>query len=786
MYFILLIAPKMNTFKTNHLNKSIFFPTIAYLNYWPKPKTMKSRYTFFLAFTILLTHYKNAGAQQPNINQIVRAMSLEEKAALVVGAHTMPGNDGLLKKEDRVPGAAGHTYPLSRLHIPPIYFADGSSGLVIGQKRQTDTAVNYYTTKFPTGTLLASSWDAGLLRQVGNAIGNEAKQYGVDVLLAPAINIQRNPLGGRNYEYYSEDPLLTGKLASAMIQGIQQNQVGATIKHFAGNNQETDRHNINSVISQRALREIYLKGFEIAIRESRPWLVMSSYNKLNGTYTAENKDLLESVLRKDWNFSGFVISDWFGGKDDIQKLTAGNDLIMPGNPQQPQAIVDAVKTGKLSMAQLDRNVSRILKVILNTGSFKKTPRGHTPDLAAHAKLARIAAAEGMVLLKNEQQTLPIKRGQKVALFGSYGYAANLFRGSDQKYQQNIAGALASAGYLCTTALKSFYEQFITERRAAAYQRNRDMSSNEPMVSKEMIDAQGQEADMAIITISHNNKMGQDKNVDTDFNLTATEKELIKNVSEKFRLLAKKVVVILNVGCVVETASWRDQADGILLAWQPGLEGGNAIADVLTGNVNPSGKLAASLPVKYSDVPSAADFGSYNNAVYHEGIYVGYRYYTTFNVATAYPFGFGLSYTRFNYDHLKVYPPVAGRPVKISFRITNTGPVAGKEVAEIYVSAPKSAIDKPKQELKAFAKTKLLKPGESQLITLTINTIDLASFQTGISAWVADKGAYTIMASASSTDIKLKGVFVLKQQLTKKVSDVLKTDDVSDELKQNDF
>lgn len=747
---------------------------------------MKFRYTFFLAFTILLTHYKNAKAQQQNINQIVRAMSLEEKAALVVGAHTMPGNDGLLKKEDRVPGAAGHTYPLTRLHIPPIYFADGSSGLVIGQKRQTDTAANYYTTKFPTGTLLASSWDTGLLRQVGNAIGNEAKQYGVDVLLAPAINIHRNPLGGRNYEYYSEDPLLTGKLASAMIRGIQQNQVGATIKHFAGNNQETDRHNINSVISQRALREIYLKGFEIAIRESRPWLVMSSYNKLNGTYAAENKDLLESVLRKDWNFGGFVISDWFGGKDDIQKLAAGNDLIMPGNPQQPQAIIDAVKTGKLSMAQLDRNVSRILKVILNTGSFKKTPRGHTPDLAAHARLARTAAAEGMVLLKNQQQTLPIKKGQKVALFGSYGYAASFIRGSDQKYQQNIAGALANAGFVCTATLKSFYEQFISERKAAAYQRNGDMGSSEPMMSKEMIDAQGQEADMAIITISRNNKMGQDKNVDTDFNLTAAEKELIKNISEKFRFYGKKVVVILNVGGVVETASWRDQADGILLAWQPGLEGGNAIADVLAGNVNPSGKLTASFPVKYSDVPSAGDFGSYNNAVYHEGIYVGYRYYTTFNVATAYPFGFGLSYTHFNYDHLKVYPPVAGGPVKLSFRITNTGPVAGKEVAEIYVSAPKSAIDKPKQELKAFAKTKLLKPGESQLITLTINTIDLASFQTGISAWVADKGTYTIMAGASSTDIKLKGTFVLKQQLTKKVSDVLKTDDVSDELKQNNF
>ena len=281
-------------------------------------------------------------------------------------------------------------------------------------------------------------------------------------------------------------------------------------------------------------------------------------------------------------------------------------------------------------------------------------------------------------------------------------------------------------------------------------------------------------------------MGQDKNVETDFNLTAAEKELIKNVSEKFRSYAKKVVVILNVGGVVETASWRDQADGILLAWQPGLESGNAIADVLAGNVTPSGKLTASFPVKYSDVPSAGDFGGYNNAVYHEGIYVGYRYYTTFNIATAYPFGFGLSYTSFNYDHLKVYPPVAGRPVKISFRIGNAGPVAGKEVAEIYVSAPKSAIDKPKQELKAFAKTKLLKPGESQLITLTINTIDLASFQTGISAWVADKGAYTIMAGASSTDIKLKGTFVLKQQLTKKISDVLKTDDVSDELKQNNF
>ncbi|NUY80217.1 glycoside hydrolase family 3 C-terminal domain-containing protein [Flavobacterium sp. MAH-1] len=730
------------------------------------------------------------------IDKVIDALTDEEKVGLVMGT----GIKGFGEKieavgdvDGRVPGAAGNTFPVTRLGIPSIVLADGPAGLRISPTRKDDPNT-YYATAFPVGTALASTWNLSLVENVGKAMGNEVKEYGVDVLLAPALNIHRNPLCGRNFEYYSEDPIVSGKIAAAMVNGVESQGVGTSVKHFAANNQENNRMSVNAHVSERAMREIYLRGFEIAVKESQPWTIMSSYNKVDGQYTSARKDLLTDILRDEWDFKGLVMSDWFAGyggwkdlkdnnfsSDVVAQLSAGNDLIMPGMNAQRKAILVALKDGKLSRETLDKNVKRVLELILESPHFKKYKPSNKPNLKQNAQLTREAATEGMVLLKNDGALPYSDKTKQLALFGTTSY--NFISGGtgsgdvNEAYTISLLDGLKNAGFKINSDLEKLYVPYTADLKSKDDERRKKegilaLAKRFPelQLERDAIEKAAIDSDFAIITIGRNSGENGDRIVSEDFDLADDEQHLINSVSSAFHKRSKKVVVILNVGGVIESASWKDRVDAILLAWQPGQEGGNSVADVLSGKVNPSGKLTMTWPVAYTDVSSAKNFpGTPENdpqdVTYEEGIYVGYRYYQTFGVKPSYEFGFGKSYTSFEYSNLKIGSKTFKDNVKVSVTVKNTGKIAGKEVVQLYVSAPSKTIDKPKMELKAFTKTKLLKPGESETLTVTLREKDLASFVENKSAWVAEKGIYTVSIGASSSDIKQSAGFDLPSEIT---------------------
>ncbi|MCX6316560.1 MAG: glycoside hydrolase family 3 C-terminal domain-containing protein [Bacteroidetes bacterium] len=750
----------------------------------------------FTTLTLLMT--LPLFSQTDKASQLVSQMTTEEKVNLVVGmGMNIPGmsagnGTGVGQITDKVPGAAGSTYAIPRLQLPNTIVADGPAGLRISPTRPNDSKT-YYATAWPVATLLASTWDTRLVQQVGLAMGNEVKEYGVDVLLAPGMNIHRNPLGGRNFEYYSEDPLISGKMAAAMVNGIQRNGVGTSIKHYAVNNQERNRNTVDAVVSERALREIYLKGFEITVKESNPWTVMSSYNKLNGVYTSEDYDLLTTLLRKEWGFKGMVMTDWFGGKDAVAQMKAGNDLLMPGTKEQNKAILKALQDGSLDKKIVDENATRIVNYILGTPAYKKYVFSNTPDLKAHALLARAAAADGMVLLKNEAAALPIASNNSgIAAFGitSYDFVSGGTGSGDvnEEYTVSLVDGLKNAGYKLDAELTGSYQEYVKTEKAKQPKKNffEEFMNPTPRIpemeiSDAMLEAKAATADAALITIGRNAGEGSDRKEENDFNLKAAEVSLIDRVTKAFHAKNKKVIVIINSGGVIETASWRDKADAILLAWQPGLEAGNAVADILSGKVNPSGKLATTFPVNYADDITAKNFpgtefpekvtiGNFGmkqipaEVVYEEGIYVGYRYYNSFGIKPAYEFGYGLSYTQFSYSPFTISSSTMKDKITVSMTVKNTGKTAGKEVVQLYVSAPEGSVNKPAAELKAFAKTNLLKPGQSQKLSFTLAPAELASFITQRSAWVADAGKYVLMAGSSSLNIKQTTSFTLPKEV----------------------
>ena len=763
-------------------------------------KPMKKSVLFCLAAAILVVGCTSDKVTLNTIDQeeTMAKMSLEDKAHFVIGTGMagVSGDDAVVGATRKlVPGAAGTTFPLDSLGIPAIVLADGPAGLRINATREGDSAT-YYCTHFPIGTLLASTWNTQLIEQVGQAIGEEVKEYGVDVLLAPALNIMRNPLCGRNFEYYSEDPVVAGKTAAAYITGVQKNDVGTSIKHFAANNQETNRMKNDARMSQRALREIYLKGFEIAIKESKPWTVMTSYNFINGVYTSESKDLVQTILRDEWGYEGTVMTDWFGGKDGAVQMWAGNDMLQPGKSEQFDSIVAGVKSGKLAEADLDRSVRRILNLIEKTPRYQgyKYSNYHNSnkgDLMAHAAVTRQSAAEGMVLMKNNE-TLPFGESIKnVALYGNTSYefiAGGTGSGNvNHAYVVSLLDGLKNGGYTVSDELKQAYQTYWSDYRKAREDEIAKIEKTDPQRAGMMrfmpaglppeksfnaaeLSAQAEQADIAVITIGRISGEFLDRQ-SSDFNLSASERLLLTQVCDVYHKAGKKVVVLLNIGGVIETASWKDLPDAILCAWQAGQEGGNSVVDVLSGKQSPSGKFTMTWPIQFTDAYSSRNFpvdqavrvdfmntgerGNVKNVDftdYEEDIYVGYRYFDSFEVPVSYPFGFGLSYTTFEYSDANVKQKNDIYDVTVT--VKNTGKYEGKEVVELYISAPDNkAANKPVKELKAFAKTKLLKPGESQTLTLSITAPELASYDEAASAWVVAEGEYQFLIGASAQDIK---------------------------------
>lgn len=749
---------------------------------------------------------------EKNIDKVIKELTLQEKAHLVVGARLRDNKDaageiGYTKK--LVPGVAGTTYPVERLGIAPVVMADGPSRVCLSPFRQGENR-SYFATNVPSAILLASSFNTDATYRIGEILGNETREYGIDVLLAPGVNIMRNPLCGRNYEYYSEDPLLTGKIGAAFVNGVESQGVGTSVKHFAVNNQELNRLNNDARVSMRALREIYLKNFEIIVKESQPWTIMTSYNNINGRHASEDRGLLETILRDEWGFKGMVVSDWGGGYDAAKQIWAGNDLIEPGRYAEVKRIMSAVEGGELAMADLDRCVRRVLELVVKSARHNGRTFSNNPPLEKHAQMAREIEPEGYVLLKNEQNALPLAKEQKVALFGTDAY--NLIVSNSVSVRSlngrrvNLNEGLANAGVEINATLDNLYTKHMKSemKRLAPFWKLRrwctyDLRPVELRDIRNHTARAAEESDVAVITIGRNSSEAFDRHIERDFNLNIMEQAMIAAVSRDFHKLGKKVIVVLNICSPIEIASWRDKVDGIIVTWLPGQEAGNSITDVLLGKVSPSGHLPISFPMKYADVPSqnfphnevewCAESGKnlsrmftqpkplyydipnidYTN--YEEDIYIGYRHYATRNVEVAYPFGYGLTYSQFEMCNMKVKESKNG--YKVSCEVKNIGKVAAKQVVQLYSSELKPEVDRPAIELRGFKKTPLLQAGEKCVVEIAINKSDLMTYNEKANAWKLTKGDYALSLGFDSQTRPLSHTVTITKEVLQPVSTLMK-------------
>ena len=653
-------------------------------------------------------------------NDIIKKLSLEQKCALLSGA------------------GEWQTYSFPKQGVPSFWLSDGPSGLRKQEGAGDHLGLNasVKATCFPSAATVANSWDPQIGEMVGKALGREAAAQRVNVLLGPGLNMKRSALCGRNFEYFSEDPYLAGKMAASYVRGEQSQGIAACPKHFAVNSQETRRMASNSIVDERTLREIYLTAFEIVVRESQPKTIMTSYNAVNGTYTNESAHLLKEILRDEWGFDGMVVTDWGGSNDHVAGVQAGSSLEMP-NPGLGMAnlLLQAISTGKLSEDDVDARVDEILDVAFSTQGIQNTPDSF--DVEAHQAIARKAAADSIVLLKNEDSILPLAAGKSVAIIGDFAEKPRYQGAGSSMVNPTKVETLLDAAKEAGMSVAGFAKGY-----------KRDGGSDQAMLTEAVELAK--KADVVILAIGlaeSSESEGLDR---AHIKMADNQKELIKAVAE----VNKNVVAVVSAGSAIETG-WAADCKAILHGYLGGQASGGAMCDVLTGKVNPSGKLSETLPLTLEDTPAAKDYpATGQNSYYKEGLFIGYRYYDTANVEVAFPFGYGLSYTSFEYSNVKASDKA------VTFTLTNTGKVAGAEVAQIYVSKPDGAVVRPAKELKGFTKV-VLAPGESKEVTVELDDKAFRYFNTKTNKWEVEGGEYQILVGASSRDIRLTAGVAVK-------------------------
>jgi beta-glucosidase len=658
-----------------------------------------------------------------NISTLIGQMTLEEKASLCSGL-----NFWYLKG-------------LERLGIPSIMVTDGPHGLrkQAGDADHVGLNESVPATCFPTASALAATWNRDLVREVGVALGEECRQEQVGVILGPGANIKRSPLGGRNFEYFSEDPYLTGEIAKSHINGVQSQGVGTSIKHYAANSQETRRMTTDSVLDERTLREIYLPGFEIAVKEAQPWTVMCSYNRINGIYASDNPYLLSDILKNEWGHQGLVVTDWGAMNERVEAIKAGLELEMPGTQNgNDEKIVEAVQSGDLDEAVLDQTVERVLNLIFSAEATLKQVFEYDPD--AHHSLARRVAGEGAVLLKNEGNELPVSKTAKIALVGRFA--------KTPRYQG------AGSSRMNPSRLDNLYNELtmlVSEENLIYAPGYDEKGATDDILLQEALDV----ASKADVVVIHAGLMDIDEVEGLDrkhLHLPAGHNRLI----EKIASAHEHVVVVLSNGAPVEMP-WIADVEAVLEGYLGGQAGGGALADILTGEVNPSGKLAETFPIHLADTPAQPFPGGPTTVEYRESLYVGYRWYDTAGLDVLFPFGHGLSYTSFDYSDLQLKQ--SDDSVNVSFKVKNTGKRAGKEIAQVYVRDIESTHFRPDKELKGFEKIEL-QPGEEIQVNLALDPRAFAYYDAGSQGWVVEPGAFEILIGASSRDIRLQATVAM--------------------------
>ena len=654
-------------------------------------------------------------------DRVLGTLTLQEKASLTSGADFW------------------HTTGVDRAGVPAIMMTDGPHGVrkqvVEGGAAEVGDSVP--ATCFPPAVTLGSTWDPELMRRVGEALGREAAAQGVAVLLGPGVNIKRTPLCGRNFEYFSEDPHLAGRLAAAYVEGVQSQGVGTSLKHFAANNQETDRMRVSADVDERTLREIYLPAFEHVVTTAQPWTVMCAYNKIGGVYASEHGWLLSGVLRDEWGFEGLVVSDWGAVHDRVASLVAGLDLQMPGIGSRPDmAVVGAIVDGRLPEEALDASARRVLHLVARS----RTEAGEAPDLDAHHELAREAAAAGAVLLKNDpvggRPLLPLPADEDVLVVGELARTPRYQgAGSSQVHPTRVDDAL--------TALRGVLGRDVPFVAGYTLDANTYLDLRLRTEAVELARDAGTVV-LFLGLLPADESEGYDRE---RLDLPTNQVRLLTALAEANR----RVVVVLANGSVVSMTGWRRSAPAILETWLGGQGGGHAVAEILAGRRSPEGRLTETIPLRLADTPAFGNFpGEFGHVRYGEGVLVGYRWYDARDVAVAYPFGHGLTYTTFAYD--EVAATVAGDEVEVSVRVTNTGSMAAAEVVQVYVRDPQASVLRPPRELKAFRKVRL-EPGASETVRVTLGARDLSFWHPTLRRWVVEGGTFIVEVGASSRDIR---------------------------------